>query len=89
MTVDILGTSYAVRAVKEVEGGKLLGQCDSAGGIITIERGLAPSVLRNVLVHEMMHAVSDILALNLSERQVSGLTAGLLSIPQLTLRVDK
>jgi hypothetical protein len=84
--IDILGVPFSVRTVPPGSLGKrAIGLCDSEAAVLSVDSGLAPGVERRIMFHEIVHAISDTLELELTEEQVIGLAAGLNSIPQLSL----
>lgn len=54
-----------------------LGECDLEAQAIKVKEGLKPEQEQSTLLHECIHAISDSLGLNLSEKQVQGLETGL------------
>lgn len=54
-----------------------LGICDVSKCFIKISRGLKPTMRRSTLLHEIIHAISDISGAGLTEKQVLALEAGL------------
>ncbi|NPV80730.1 MAG: hypothetical protein HPY52_10720 [Firmicutes bacterium] len=56
---------------------ELIGQCDHQAGIIRIERALTGSKAEETLLHEILHAVTMFMCLDLSEKQISQLSNGL------------
>jgi len=57
-----------------------IGECDLENQSITIKDGLKPEQEKSTLLHEFIHAISDSLGLNLTERQVQGLETGLFDL---------
>ena len=57
-----------------VEGGdSCLGCCKSDANSIEIKKGITPQRENEVILHESIHAISDIMNLDLSENQVNTL----------------
>jgi hypothetical protein len=54
-----------------------LGECDLENQHLTVKDGLKLEQEQSTLLHECIHAISDSLGLDLSERQVQGLETGL------------
>ena len=47
---------------------------------LAVQKGMNTQVEENVILHECLHAISDMIGLKLTERQVEGLEAGLSSL---------
>ena len=69
---------YKVRYCKEVyiknEAGnkeELLGYCDIDNFTILIKSGICESMLKEVLIHECIHAIDQVYGLGLSEKAVN------------------
>lgn len=54
-----------------------MGLCDLENQSLHVKDGLPAEQERSTLLHEAIHAISDSLGLNLSEKQVQGLETGL------------
>jgi hypothetical protein len=54
-----------------------IGECDLENQHVTVKDGLKPEQEQSTLLHECIHAISDSLGLNLTEKQVQGLETGL------------
>jgi hypothetical protein len=82
-TISII-YSEKIPAGERVSGGdyddELFGKTFPLDGTIYINNSTSEVVQRSTLLHELMHCISDALYLNLSEKQVCGLEAGLYSI---------
>jgi hypothetical protein len=65
---------------KDLIGGDSVGKCFSDQCKILIFNELPEQVKYETILHEQLHFISDKLNLNLSEKQVQGITIGLLSI---------
>jgi hypothetical protein len=57
-----------------------IGLSDSEKQHITVKEGLKPDQSKSTLLHESLHAISDTLGLNLSEKQVQGLETALFAM---------
>lgn len=73
----ILGKKYTVKYV----GGKPLGSdelgvCDPDKHTLSIRSKLVPEQTLSTLLHECLHAISDAVEINLSEKQVKKLETG-------------
>lgn len=53
------------------------GTCDLNAGTVAVLDGMSPELTRSTLLHELIHAVSDMFGVGLSERQVVALEGGL------------
>lgn len=90
MTVEVLGVPHKLRFVEQrLLPSDALGQCLADNAEIYILEGLPPGVEKRVLLHEFIHSVADALDLGLTEGEVAALGAGLASIPQLRVEVDR
>jgi hypothetical protein len=74
--VVVMGKSYTVGPLSEECGD--FGRCMAGNQRIQIKANQAPGQLRDTLLHEVLHAVSYELYLELEERQVHILANGLL-----------
>ena len=87
--IDILGVTYEI---VQVDASSLpdgyRGLCDSSHAKITLSNDLPSSVRRQILLHEITHAISDSLGMELTEEQVSSIGTGLASITQLSIDAD-
>ena len=54
-----------------------LGECDLEKQTLTIKDGMKLEQEQSTVLHECIHAISDSLGLNLTERQVQGLETGI------------
>ena len=57
-----------------------IGCSDSEKQLITIKDGLKPDQERSTALHEVLHGISEMLGLGLTEKQVQGLETGLFSV---------
>lgn len=78
--VSILGVNYNIlkRADGEMQGSAGAAILDQ--GTILINSGIAIQRQKQRLLHETLHIISDELELNLNEKQIMGLAAGLYSM---------
>lgn len=90
MTLSILSRPYRLRFV-EAHGlvDDVTGVAEGRKAIITIDRDLDPAGMKQILLHEICHAISVDLNLRLTESQCAGLGTGLASIRQLQLVLPK
>lgn len=54
-----------------------IGCSDLENQHITVKDGMKPEQEKSTLLHEVIHAISDTLGLNLTEKEVQGLETGL------------
>lgn len=76
--VVVQGKPYTVTELPAVNLSDDYGRCASRELSIQIARNQAPAQLRDTLLHEVIHALSFELHLELEERQVHVLASGLL-----------
>lgn len=57
-----------------------MGECDTSGQRICVEEGLTSDTQKEVILHEVLHAVSDEMGIDLSEEQVEGGARGILAV---------
>ena len=77
-SLKILGKKWSVdyKSMDQDE----IGECDLERQAITIKDGLKTEQETSTLLHECIHAISDSLGLNLTEKQVQGLETGLFDL---------
>jgi hypothetical protein len=79
--LKILGKKWSVEYVKDAPLAKdEMGQCDLEAQALHVKDGLKAEQEASTLLHETIHAISDSLGLNLSEKQVQGLETGLFDL---------
>lgn len=76
-TLRIFGKRYAIQRVVDPFKQGQYGECDDQACTIRIATDAHPDQELDTLVHELIHAVDFAMRLNLSERQVHALGAGL------------
>ena len=77
-SLKILGKKWTVEYVSDLPLEKdEMGQCDLEAQAIHVKDKLKGEQEGSTLLHECIHAISDSLGLNLSEKQVQGLETGL------------
>lgn len=78
----ILNVDYEITEAEHVVINNVLhyGSCDSNDCTITIQGGLNGQRYREVLLHELIHAVSNEYDAGLSEKQVDTIAYGLLKL---------
>jgi hypothetical protein len=75
---NILGHKILVGRVKTCwDNDDKLGQCDTELGIIRVKEGLLPSLEENIVLHEVIHMISEFADIPLDEDQVVALGNGL------------
>ena len=79
--VKVIGVKMAVNYVvgsplNEDESG----ECDYDKSVMSIRDGMESQQERKTVLHETLHAVSDQMGLNLSEKQIVGLENGLFQV---------
>lgn len=79
-TVDIFGIEYDVEKVDKIDDDGRLGEVNSDECVIRILASLKPDKLRQIIIHEVLHAISDELDLGLTENQVMGASVGICAI---------
>ena len=56
------------------------GECRTLEQRILIEEGQKPDTQKDTILHEVLHAISDEMELDLSEEQVTGASKGILAV---------
>ena len=70
----ILGQDFTVTYKKDMTD--VMGLCSSANNTIDLKDGMQFEKEQEVLLHEVIHAISDLMESNLTEKQVSTLAVG-------------
>lgn len=81
--IKIISKRFSLEYQMEGEGELTedkMGECDTLGQRILVEEGLQYDTQKEVILHEVLHAVSDEMGLELSESQVSGTAKGILAV---------
>jgi len=78
--IHILGQKYVILNTKEgsMPEKRALGVCSSNDNSIYLKDDLSGDKRDEVLLHEIIHAISDMIELKLTEVQVNNLAVGLL-----------
>lgn len=78
-TVKVLFKEYRVAFEKNLHDGnaELYGEMDSKLEIITLDEDLSEDQKNATLLHEIIHALDDVMAIDLKEEQVIKLANGL------------
>jgi len=79
--VDILGVDFKI-AYKNIEerDNPNMGIVDTKLGIIYLSTQMPDDIAEETLLHEIIHAISDKLHLELSEKKVTALSSGLYAV---------
>ena len=79
--VKVLGQTFTVSYVNgEPLDEDDLGECSVDKLTISVRDGLPVEKERLVVVHELVHAIEDVLGLKLREKQVEGLETGIYAL---------
>lgn len=76
--LKIIGREYKVEYNEELNG--LYGRCDERNQLISITPNQLPAIEVDTVLHEVVHAVSDMMNLQMKERQVYCITTGLIAV---------
>lgn len=79
--INILGVDYAIEIINDhdrTDGA--MGRCDEKTATIGLVSSMPDVVKDSTLLHEIVHAVSGMLQVGLSEKQVGALAAGLFTV---------
>jgi len=85
-TIRLQGVTWQIRAMTgaelftESKGGDLLGCCEHAKAELQIRNDMPPGRERQILWHELYHAVENDCGLEFTEEQVRVMAAGLFAI---------
>lgn len=79
MKLIILGKTYTIEEVP-LKQLKANGICDFSCQTIKVATPLLPDEAKDVILHEVIHAVDHLLDLELTERQVQVLATGLMAV---------
>lgn len=77
-TIKIIGKTYRVEPVPEMDDD--CGACYDAKQLIKISEDIPHELSQDTLLHEVMHAVDYQMHLNMKERQISAMAAGLTAV---------
>jgi hypothetical protein len=81
--IKIISKRFTIEYVKEGEGELDVdhaGECRTMEQRILIEEGQKPDTQKDTVFHEVLHAISDEMGLELTEEQVSGGAKGVLAV---------
>lgn len=80
-TIRILGKEFSVIDTPPSPLSNMhWGHCDSARGEIRVQEDLCPDQRRDTILHECLHAIDYAVSLDISERQVHAMAAGVLAL---------
>lgn len=82
--LDILGVEFRV-VIADPGTMRDDGLYDKGSATITLSAGVPAGMRRQIMLHEMMHAVADLVGVDLGENTIQALASGLASIPQLSV----
>ena len=79
--LNILGQTYKLEFVPDEHSADMnLGRCDSKACVIKVKSSLPYNAREVTVWHEVMHAISDLLALDIDEAQITGLATGMYQV---------
>lgn len=76
--VRVLGRDVVVDVVDELP--RAFGEYDYETQIVRIVRGQHPAFEADTLLHELIHAIDDVMQLGLKERQVHCVASGVIAL---------
>jgi hypothetical protein len=79
LKITVLGKPYTILKQATDEGNGVMGSANSARQVINIVQGYGKEQTEETLLHEVVHIVSNELALDLAEEDVRRLAVGLYS----------
>lgn len=83
MKIKIIHQDYTIAFQPEpklADGTRCAGFTDTENGRIVVAENLKPDNQREVLLHELIHAVDDTLSIGLKEKEVHQLSVGLYTV---------
>lgn len=78
-SVYILGKKYNVTFYTKTELGGLYGQSNRYHGFIQVSSDTSPAQMEDTLIHEVLHMISEDMAIGLKEADITRLACGLYS----------
>lgn len=70
--INICGVDFEVKPIEpNTRQDNRMGRCDTKYSLITIDKSMPEPVRELTLLHETIHAISDMSSLDLNENQVS------------------
>jgi len=76
-SLKIVGKRYKISVKDNFED---CGQCDDNKQLITFQKGMPKDLELDTIIHEITHAIDYQMNLDMSERQVHGVGAGLAAV---------
>lgn len=77
-TLNILGKTFRIEWLDELDGA--VGETHTHKQLIKMQKGTALETEQETLLHEVIHAVDESLALGLTEQQVHAMACGLFAV---------
>lgn len=77
-SLNILGKTFKIEWLAELQDA--LGETHTNRQLIKMQKGMPPDTEQETLLHEVIHAVDESLALGMTEGQVHGLACGLFAV---------
>lgn len=81
--IKVISKRFTIHYVPEATGelsDEKMGLCDTLNQNIWVQDDLKEDTQRETLLHEILHAISDEMGLNLTEEQVAGTAIGVLAV---------
>lgn len=79
-SIKIIGKTYAILFVDEVDAEDSSGEHDLQKQEIKVKKAIHFELARDTLLHEVLHAVDEQLDLRLKHKQIHALAVGLLQV---------
>lgn len=79
-SLKILGQTYSLVFKPSSDMEDALGLCISDKNIIQLREKMTPEKEAEVIIHESIHAISNMMEIGLKEKQVSALAVGVLAL---------
>jgi len=79
-SLKILGQTYSLVFKPSSDMEDALGLCISDKNIIQLREKMTPEKEAEVIIHESIHAISNLMEIGLKEKQVSALAVGVLAL---------
>ena len=79
--VKVMGRNFPIKYVEgECLVGDENGECSVDKMTIYVRDGLEIQLERSTILHETLHAISDLMGLDLTEKQIEGLETGIYQV---------
>jgi len=83
-TLKIMGVQYQINFVDDnTRTDCAMGRMDSKAAIININKSMPEDNQRVTLLHEVMHCLSEMLNLELTEKRIAGLSTGIFEVMEI------